>query len=373
MFDIFKKWYDERHEYQKKWKEINNRKIAGYICTYMPEEILYAADILPVRILGSHEAQSLTEPYLFAMYCPFCRDVLAQGLGGKYNYLDAIFGCHTCMHINQSWESWYQHVPTEKYFYVQIPSGQSLHRLPFFIKQLQIFKKYLEEWIGREITDDDLDRGIEIVNKNRRLLKAIYELRKNDNPPLTGEEAMYMVVSSQLYDKEEHNKELEKVLNALPNRKLDRQTGTRLMLIGSENDDIQFIRMLESLDCTVVIDDHCTGSRYFWNEVAKENDRIKAIAKRYLNRTPCPNKDFPEHRRFKVILDFIKDYRVDGTILIQQKFCDPHEIDIPPLKKLLEENGIPTYFLEFDVTVPIGQFKIRIEAFLEMLKAETLF
>ena len=59
--------------------------------------------------------------------------------------------------------------------------------------------------------------------------------------------------------------------------------------------------------------------------------------------------------------------------MIQQKFCDPHELDIPAINKFLKENGIPSLFLEFDVTVPIGQFKIRTEAFLEMLSEEDLF
>ena len=65
-------------------------KVIGYFCTYVPEEILHAAGVLPVRILGSHEPQDVTEPHIFGMYCPFCRDCLAQGLQGRYDYLDGI-------------------------------------------------------------------------------------------------------------------------------------------------------------------------------------------------------------------------------------------------------------------------------------------
>ncbi|MCK5548861.1 MAG: 2-hydroxyacyl-CoA dehydratase, partial [Thermoplasmata archaeon] len=53
--------------------------------------------------------------------------------------------------------------------------------------------------------------------------------------------------------------------------------------------------------------------------------------------------------------------------------CDPHELDIPAIKKELSSAGIPTLFLEFDVTVPLGQFRTRVEAFLEMLMEEDLF
>ncbi|KUK52286.1 MAG: Benzoyl-CoA reductase, bzd-type, N subunit [Desulfotomaculum sp. 46_296] len=83
----FMEWYENRHDYARQWKEKNGGKVIGFFCTYVPEEILYAADILPVRVLGSHQPQNVTEPHIFGMYCPFCRDVLAQGLQGRYEYL----------------------------------------------------------------------------------------------------------------------------------------------------------------------------------------------------------------------------------------------------------------------------------------------
>jgi benzoyl-CoA reductase subunit C len=66
-------------------------------------------------------------------------------------------------------------------------------------------------------------------------------------------------------------------------------------------------------------------------------------------------------------LKLCKDYKVDGVITMQQKFCDPHELDMPVLRKFLQDNGYPTYFLEFDITVPLGQFSTRVEAFLETM------
>ena len=78
-------------------------------------------------------------------------------------------------------------------------------------------------------------------------------------------------------------------------------------------------------------------------------------------------------KRFPHILNLAQEFKAQGVVLTQQKFCDPHEIDIPSLRRYLNENGLPTYFLEFEVTVPVGQFRIRIEAFLEQLRAEELF
>jgi benzoyl-CoA reductase subunit C len=374
MIEMFKEWYDNRHEYAKHWKEKNDGKIMGYFCTYVPEEILIAADVLPVRILGSHEPQDVTEPHIFGMYCPFCRDCLAQGLKGRFDYLDGIMIAQSCLHIRQAYTSWEMHVPTEFSYYLPMPNHiQSKRAVPYLRGELEEFKKAVEQWTGKTITDEDLDRGIEIVNRNRRLMKQIYELRKKENPPLTGLEAMYMVVSSQMVDKEEHSRILEDTLKELEDRTMERDVGQRLMIIGSEDDDSEFITMVESLGATFVVDDHCTGTRYFWNEVEPKEDRLEAIADRYVNRPACPSKDWPNRSRLPHILELAKDYNVSGAILIQQKFCDPHELDIPAINKHLKKNGIPSLFLEFDVTVPIGQFKIRTEAFLEMLSEEDLF
>jgi benzoyl-CoA reductase subunit C len=127
----------------------------------------------------------------------------------------------------------------------------------------------------------------------------------------------------------------------------------------------------ESVGATVVVEEHCTTTRYFWDEVKDSaSDPLTAIAERYVARVPCPAKDWPERTRLKQISQLAKDFNVDGAIVIQQKFCDPHETDIPFVRKHLEDNEIPTYFLEFDVTTAVGPFAIRVEAFLETLEAE---
>jgi benzoyl-CoA reductase subunit C len=107
--------------------------------------------------------------------------------------------------------------------------------------------------------------------------------------------------------------------------------------------------------------------------VKPRQDRLEAIAARYIDRVPCPSKDWMERTRIQHILDLAREWKVDGAIVMQQKFCDPHELDTPAIRKALEEEGIKTLFLEFDVTVPIGQFKVRVEAFLEMFAEEDLF
>ena len=376
VLESFREWIDNRHEYARAWKEKTGNKVVGYFCTYVPEEILYAANILPVRILGSHEPPTVTEPYIFAMFCHLCRDCLAQGLKGRFDYLDGIVEGQSCLHLRQTFNAWRLHIPIDFAYYIYVPHGvQNPHAIPYLTQELAKFKKALEDWIGKKITNEDLDRGIRIMNKNRDLMRKVYEYRKLDNPKITGLEAMEMVLSSQMADKEEHSKLLEKFLQELPSRQLNRNPGVRLMIVGSEDDDRVFMRNVEGIGATFVVDEHCTGSRYIWDDVVpNEEDRLLAIASRYVKKVPCPSKDWPEFTRVNHAVKLAKDFNVQGALVIQNKFCDPHGIEIPPLKDALKQIGVQTYPLEFDVTVPWGQFRTRVEAFLETLTGlEELF
>ncbi|MFH1700930.1 MAG: benzoyl-CoA reductase, bzd-type, subunit N [Candidatus Zixiibacteriota bacterium] len=374
MFTKFFEWYEKRHDYARDWLGKNDGEVVGCFCSYVPEEIIYASGNLPVRMLGSHEPQDVTEPHIFGMFCPFCRDVLAQGLKGRYSYMKGIVIAQSCLHLRQAYTSWKNHVPEEFSYYIYMPNKvQTEHAYTYYATELAKFKKAVEEWTGNPISDEKLREAAELYNENRRLMREVYELRQGPNPPLTGLEAMVMVASSFFVDKKDHNAELKRILPELKSRKLDRETGGRLMIVGSEDDDTEFIKMVENVGATVVVDDHCTGSRYFWNETEFKGDIIQDITNRYVDRPPCPTKDWEERTRFPHILKLAQDYNVEGIILIQQKFCDPHECDMVPLKEYLNSNGFPTLFLEFDVTVPMGQFRIRVEAFLEMLGVEELF
>ena len=374
MFSKFFDWYQKRHDYAREWMARTGGEVVGCFCSYAPEEIIYAAGLLPVRMLGSHEPQDVTEPHIFGMFCPFCRDVLAQGLKGRYEYMKGIMIAQSCLHLRQSFTSWKKHVPVDFAYYLYMPNKvQTEHARPYLKSEYGKFKNALEDWTGRKISEKALRESAELHNKNRRLMHDVYDLRKGPDPAVTGLEGMVMVASSFFVDKKDHNAELERILPQLKNRKLDRKTGSRLMIVGSEDDDTNFVRMVESVGATIVIDEHCTGTRYFWNSTQFNGDIMQDLANRYIDRPPCPTKDWEERLRFPHTLQLAKDFKVDGVILIQQKFCDPHECDIPILKEYLQQNGYPTLFLEFDVTVPLGPMRIRVEAFLEMLGEEELF
>lgn len=374
MFSQFKTWYEDRHIYAKGWKERTGGKVMGCFCSYAPEEIIVAAGWLPARVLGSHQPQDVAEKHLFGMYCPFSRDVLAQGLKGRYDYLDGILLTQSCIHLRQSFMSWKMHVSVAFNHYIYMPQKvQTTHAVPYHQTQLTEFRDALAQFDGKELTDADLDRGIELVNENRRLMREVYEFRKGPQPKLTGKEAMWMTTSSMWVDKEEHSRAIKNILAELPNREVARETGSRLMIIGSENDDIPFVDLVERVGATIVVDEHCTGTRYFWNQCEPQENRMTAISKRYIDRPTCPVKDWEDRSRFRHILNLAHQFGVQGAIILQQKFCDPHECDMVPLRQYLTDNGIPNLMLEFDATTPLGPFRIRVEAFLEMIGQEDLF
>jgi benzoyl-CoA reductase subunit C len=196
-------------------------------------------------------------------------------------------------------------------------------------------------------------------------MRKVYELRKRDNLPISGTEAMEIVMSSQVMDKEEHNLLLEQLLEEISQIGGKYNSRARVMLVG-QTDDVELVRFIESLGFTVVIDDLCFGTRYFWNEVTTEDDRLFAIASRYLDKPPCPLRDIQvERRRPSHILSLAQEYRAQSVILVRPAFCDPHGYDMPVIEEFLQQNNMPCLRLDTDVTTPVEQFRTRIEAHLE--------
>lgn len=368
----FREIVANKHDYAKQWKARTGGKVFGYLCCYMPEEIVYAAGILPVRIIGGHEPQELTGPYIYSsMFCPFCRNCLAEGLKGHYDYLDGVTMGKSCYHMRHTFDSWRYHLPISFYYFISVPQrADNPAAQRFLAAELEEFKKALEEYVGKPISREALERAIEVYNTNRRLLSQLYELRKSDSPPVSGAETLEIVLSSMFMDKEEHNRLLAEALEELPKRPDPPKPGSRLMVVGGENDEAELLSLVEDLGAIFVTDDACMGTRYFGTEVLPQEDLVSAIATRLLAKPPCPLKDVFFERRRAGLLQQIKDYRVEGVLFIQQKFCDPHELDIPVLQRLCNENNIPNFFVELDTTLPRGQLRTRAEAFLEMLQLE---
>jgi benzoyl-CoA reductase subunit C len=363
-----------RHEYALQWKRKTGSPVFGCFGDYVPEEIIYATGILPVRIFGSHSPAYSADPHISPdKWCPFSRGCLAEALSGKYNYIDGIVSGLSCFHLQQSFDSWIKHLSPSWGFYLDTPfyiqnklSGEC------FTQETRRFIASLEKYKGGKISGKSLEKAIQLYNSNRQLLRTIYESRKAASPPVSGVQAMEMVMAGMLMDKEEHNDLISKLVGPVSGEEHKSNLKPRIMVIGAETDDLEIIKVIESLDAEVVIDSHSLGTRYFWNDVLPAVSPVSAIALRYINKIPMPQMDFPKYRHAEFCLKLAKEYNVKGVIIFINIHCDPFQWDVPVLSQLFQENQIQIMPLQLDALTPSVQTRNRIEAFIEMLKAEQL-
>jgi benzoyl-CoA reductase subunit C len=369
----FGKILGDRHEYVKAWKKRTGGRVLGYFEPYMPEELVYAAGILPIRLLSQHEPDDVTDRQMYAN-CVCSRDILNQFVKGRFDYVDGIINAEGCQWLLNAFQTTLNNQPALFNHYVFVPDyvdGKTSKDVMY--SELKVFKKALDNWTGKLITDNDLDRAIEVYNTNRRLMRQIYELRRADNPVIRGSEAMEMVLASQVMDKAEMNRILKDAIAQLSTRQPIRDKGVRLMLVGSETSDVELEKLVESLGANVVIDELCTGSCYFWNEVIPQSDRLMAISLRYLGRPHCALKDNNWRRRPSHIHQLYEDYQAQGVIIAKQIYCHPHGTDNWMVWKLLRERNVPFHYFERDTTLPYEETHLRMEAFINMIKPELIY
>jgi benzoyl-CoA reductase subunit C len=364
--ESFRNLFLTRHDVAKRWKK-RGKPVVGWTCTYTPEEIVYAASALPIRILGSLERTTLADAYLPQNVCSFCRSCFDQALKGKYDYLDGYIVSNTCDNCGMMYDMWKYHVKVPYFYFINTPHTRGEKAHGFFYEEVNRFKESLENNFKIDISKESLKKAINVYNENRVLLKKVYDLRKKNPPLISGVEALEVVLSSMVTSKEEHNKLLKQLLSQIENRADTPKSGTRLLVSGSVMDNTEMMKIIEDTGANVVADDLCTGSRYFWNLVNPTADPLHAVANRYLNKIPCPFTVHSEDR-LKHTLEMAKNYDVEGAIIFVLKFCDTHLFDAPLLMEELKAQELPVLYLEWEHAMSgIAQMKTRIEAFIEMV------
>jgi len=376
IIEKFRHITENTHEYAKSLQG-KGQLLAGYMCTHVPEEILYAAGIIPLRILSSHESQAMTRSYIHETYCSFSHDCAYQGLQKNYDYLDLITHSSSCIHMAEAFNVWVRFAGyKEKSYLITYPHIiHNKHAGGLMVESFIEFKQFIEKFAKKSITDDDIERAIKVYNHTRRLLKRLWEFLRRDNQPVTGPDVATVTLASQVMDKQEFNQMLEELIQRLEAEPGKAPSGVRLMVTGGACDDLRIFDLLEQLNYStnLIFIDSCTAARYFWFEVPEDRpDKLEAIAEGHISRIPCPSKDTVpgtgEKKRFRFIQQFIEDFRPDGVVMLYQRFCSPQSMDIMGLKPILKNLGIPSTELELDTTVPIIQFGTQLEALVETIK-----
>ena len=376
IIEQFRRITEDPHEYAKSLQG-KGRLLAGYMCTHVPEEILYAVGIVPVRVLSAHVSQAMTRSYIHETYCSFSHDCAYQGLQHHYDYLDLIVHSSSCIHMAEAFNVWVRFAGFQDKSYL-IPYPHIIHTKRaggFMVESFGEFRQFIEGFVNKSITDDDLERAIKVYNHTRRLLKGLWEFLKRDNPPVTGAEVATVTLASQVMDKQEYNQLLEGLMDGLEAAAGKGVSGVRLMVTGGACDDLRIFDLMEDLKDTtsLVFIDSCTAARYFWFEVPEErSDKLEALAEGYISRIPCPAKDTVpgtgEKKRFRFIQQFIEEFKPDGVVFLYQRFCSPQSMDIVALKPIVNMLGIPWTEIELDTTVPRIQFGTQLEALVETIR-----
>ena len=348
------------------------KKVIGYFCSYTPVEIFTALDIVPYRIQGKvGKPAEKAGQYLESIVCPFVRSCFDLAIGGEYNFLSGAVIPHTCDAMHRLYDIWKYHLKPPYSYSLYVPHMTHQASYEFFQKEIENLKTGVEQFVGRSASEKDLIRAISLHNHSRALLRKLYELRKQEPPLISGSEVMWVLIAGMTTPIQEFNELMEEVVAEVRNRKPSHDTKPRLLISGSEVDDDSLMRLVEESGANVVMDDLCTGSRFFWQDVDPSKGAIPGLAERYLGVT-CPRTYRPGKaaQRFSYLGDFIREWKAQGVILYTIRFCDTYQLDAPEMKDYIQSLGLPVLFLEDTyVTSPIGQWKTRVEAFLETIEA----
>ena len=339
----------------------------GYFCTYVPEEIIHAAGFVPLRIRSGDQTPSRADAHLQSYTCALCRSALDQGLRGDLSFLHGVVFPHTCDTIQALADIWQMSFP-DLYAetIVQPVNLSSASTRPYLIDELQRFRHSLEELIGQEISDQATRSSIELYNEKRRLLTRLYDLRDW----LTAPELFAATGAGFVMPPLEYNQLLGKLVELLAEEESTPQDEPGLILVGAILDDPVVLTTVEELGARIVGDDLCTGSRYFAQPVVADGDPIADLADRYLHRLPCPAKYHPDHQPGEHLLKLVNESKADGIVFVLPKFCDPHAFDYAMIKEKLDAAAVPHLRLEMEHAPALGQWRTRLQAFLEMIKQE---
>jgi benzoyl-CoA reductase subunit C len=354
------------------------RKIMGYLSASGPLEIITAAGFIPVRMKGGvNEPITKADTQMETIVCPFVRNVFDSALKGRYDYLDGIVIPHTCDSISRTYDIWSYNLQLPYSHFLNVPHVTDEPSLEFFKEILGTFIKSLEKFTGNKITNEGLSQAVKAYNRNRETMRQLYELRRSHPPLISGVEMMKVQVAAMSLPVEESTELIYSVIDEVKKRgSTPGQKSPRMMIIGDQIDDIALIEIIERGGGQLVMDDISNGSKIYWPDIEITQNPIEGIAERYLRRIKLPTiyRDIGEiyqdklEGRFGHIRQFIKDFGVDGVILLIYRYCDPYGLEVPATKDYIESLGTPVLYIEEEYsTSTLGRLKTRIEAFLEMI------
>jgi len=375
--------YQDRTRRARELKE-EGKKIIGYLDIYPVLEMLTALDLVPFRLLGDiNEPITRADACLPTMVCPFLRSTMDLGLKGRYDFLDGVVIAHTCEVAEKMAHIWRDYLKPPYSHFIDTPHTTHEASRRHMKELLGDFKKTLEAYTGKEVTTEKLREAITNHNRQRALVRELYDLRKPDPPLISGVETLEVMVALASLPVNEGTALLKQIISEVKQRQEGPpQPSARLLIWGSLLDNTALIDMIESTGASVVMDDTGIGSRAYFPEVEITEDPLDRLSYRYLTALKSPRtfretilngdnrKDYLAdlENRFGYLKDYAKEWTVSGVILEGLRYCDIHGYEVPDLRDYLENAGLPSIYLEHDYSrSALAQLRTRVQAFLEVI------
>ncbi|EPY2273766.1 double-cubane-cluster-containing anaerobic reductase [Clostridium sporogenes] len=350
-------------------------KVVGTFCVFVPEEIIVAAKALSVGLCaGSQFWIEDGEKVLPRNMCPLIKAFMGAKIGGTCPYFqscDMVIGETTCDGKKKAWEILDEYVPVHVMDLSQMKRDKDFKK---WGEEINDLIKKVEEITGNKITVEALKEGIRVTNAKRKALKRLYDLRKYKPSPISGLDCLLITQIAFYDDPKRFTEKVHELCDELEERIKNSQESNkkRILITGTPMalPNWKLHSIIESLDAEVVVEETCTGTRYFEGEVSEEGETleelIKNLADRYLNiNCACFT---PNTGRIDDIIKYTKEYGADGVIDTNLSFCHTYAVEHRDVEAKLKEKNIPIMHIETDYsTEDSGQIKTRVEAFLEMI------
>ena len=353
-------------------------KVVGTFCVYVPDEIIMAAGGVGVGLCGGTQfsipdAQKILPQNL----CPLIKSAFGFKLAKICPYFevaDFLVGETTCDGKKKVWEILNDYAPIHV---MEVPHMKKNRDKELWFKEVKAFKEKMEEESGIKITPELLEEKIKLVNKKRLALKRIFEVRKALPPPISGKDALLISQIAFYDDVERFTKKVNELYDELEDRikkgiGIVKKDTPRIMICGCPMalPNWKLHHIIEESRAVVVCEESCVGTRYFTHMVKEDcpsmEEKIKAIADRYLKiNCSCFT---PNEERIEQIVQYTKDFKVNGVIYYTLQFCHTYYMEFIKVKSALKKANVPVLEIITDYSPgDEGQLKTRVEAFIEQI------
>lgn len=360
-------------EHQKK-----GGKVFGTFCVYVPDEIVFAADAIATGLCGGSQFWVPGgEKVLPTNTCPLIKASVGARIDRTcpfFRIADMYVGETTCDGKKKAWEILAEDVPVHV---MNLPQMKRAKDVQAWAEEIETFKNIVEEFTGNKVTADKLAESIKLINNKRKALERLYDLRKNETLPISGCDALLISQIAFYDDPARFTQMTNKLCDELEKRVADGVSvvpaGTkRIMLTGTPLaiPNWKLHNIVETSGAAVVCEEMCTGTRYFEKLVDESGttleEQYQALANRYMNiNCACFT---PNSGRIDDILRLAKEYKVDGIIDVNLKFCNLYDTEGYFVERAMKEAGIPVLGIETDYTdSDAQQLRTRVSACIEML------